>query len=365
MPLIALVVAFLAVALAMASIDPFVTQPILAAGGAALTLAALTARRARSVLLELAHQHWTAMAGFFALAMVIAWRAGLFAGSDGAPGVLAATFGIGLAALATAAISHAYGRNAVAVSLLVTAIPLAFAALLTHGLDLNGPLGRVAPAIDAPGLIAGFGVLALIALHVAADELRRRPSPGEPALPPLARRLFAPIATLMTSFAILTLAGAPAALAAAGGGALVFAAALWPRAKKSRVGAAIIPGLAFVSVGAAALAVVSAAISGGGPMLAPRSEPGALHWFAENGIVSAILLAATLGALAFQLFMTKDRRRTPSRGAPLLLAGAAFALGASLFETGFLTPSAGAAFAVLVGLAASYYDQSSKAAPAA
>ena len=207
--------------------------------------------------------------------------------------------------------------------------------------------------------------LALLSLHAAADELRRRPAPGEASLPPLARRLFAPLAALMTSFAMLTLAGAAAALGATAVGALVFAGVLWVRARKSRVGAALVPALMFVSVGAAALAVLSASLGlGDRTAIAARAEDtGAVLWLGHAGYLGAGLLAALFAALLIVLSISKDRGRAPSRGAPLLSAFVVYGALLSWFAPGFTAPAAAFLLAVLIGLSLSYVDLNSARKP--
>jgi len=361
MPLIVLLSCTAILSLALASVEPGVLRPLIALAGCVLVLTAVAAPRARASLQMLVRRYWIAALAFVGLVLVLLLRSGLFVGAAGAgeaAQAASALVGIALAAPAAAAIAHAYSRNLCAVWILALSAPLAFAALLAYQLAPGGALGRIPAALTEPGLVAGFGLIALLALHVAADELRRRPAPGEPSLPPLARRLFAPIAALMTSFAMMTLAGAPAALGATGVAALIFAAVLWTRARRSRVGAAIVPALAFVSVGAGGLAVLSATLAGTDAAVeTAETATGAARWFAQGGLTGAALLAFVFAALMVTLVSAKDRGRRPSRGAPFLAGLMAYAIGVSWFDAGLAAPPAALLFAVLTGFAASYLDQ--------
>lgn len=365
MPLIILTVALTGLVLALSSLDAALLRAVAAAAGAAMMLGAALAPAARRALADIAGQHWLAGLAFAAFLALLARQGGFFSGPDAlARGhELAAVLGVSLAAPAAAAVAKAYGRSLLTAALLGASIPVAFAALLTHGMALEGPLGRAAPRLDAPGLLAGFALTIVLAAHLAADELRRRPSAGEPALAPLARRLFAPTAGIVTSLAMLLLAGAAETLGAAAAGALVFAGALWPRARRSRVGGAIVPALAMVSVGTGALALLSAALADGARAspLAPGFRTGLDVLLVQaGGLAGALLSVAPLAAILLVLVVSKDRGRRPSRGAPLLIASASCAALVSLYAPGLAAPPAALLFAVITGLAASYLDSAER-----
>lgn len=360
MALIAFAATITGLALAMSSLDGALVRPLVGALGALMVLAAAIAPQSRRALGALAARHWP---GVLAAALAVAVVAGQL--GAGAPeltlsiaGPIAAFIGIALAAPAAAAIAYAYGRGRLTIALLLMAIPVAFAAVLTSNLSLDGPLGRLAPSLDAPGLLSGFGLMVILAIHAAADELRRRPSAGEPSLPPLARRLFAPVAGLVTSLAMLLIAGAPEELGAAAAGSLVFAGALWPRARRSRVGGAVAPALAIVSVGVGALALLSAALADGARAadFTNGTDTGVTLWMAQAGAAGAAASALIVAALGAVLVVSKDRGRRPSRGAPLLIGAAAYAALASWYAPGLIAPPAAFFFAVITGLAASYLD---------
>ncbi|MGE3142995.1 MAG: hypothetical protein AB7L65_06710 [Hyphomonadaceae bacterium] len=349
-------------AFAAAGLEAAIAGPLAAAMGAALALAVLAAPRARNLMWRLMARQALALTTFAAALAALLWHEGIFHAASRPEALRAGVtlIGLALAAPAAAGVAAAYGRASLAMALLIGAIALAFLALFANEHDLAGPLGRLAPALDSPALAAGFGLVSLLALHVTADELRRRPAPGHAALPPLAQRLFAPVAALMTSFAMLALAGATAALTAAAVAGLVFTVALWTRARRSRVGTALLPALLFVSIGAAALAVVSASIAANQrPLVAEPDSIGAAAWLTQAGLFGAGLAALGYCTLVITLAMSKDRNRTPSRGAPLLGAAGVFAATVSTFATGMAAPAAGLLLAVLTGLAASYVDLSS------
>ncbi len=359
MPLIAFIAVLTGFALALSSLDPALLRPSVASLAALIALAATLAPQARRSLGSLAARHQLGLAAIAAVIAIFAVRSLLKASAPldlVAPAyALAAFIGIALAGLAAAVAAHAYGRGSLSVALLLTSIPVAFTALLANGVMLGGPLGRIAPALDAPALVVGFGLVVILAVHVVADELRRRPSPGKPSLAPLARRLFAPVASIVTSLAMLVIARASEELGAAAAGSLVLLGGLWPRARRSR---AVMPVLAVVSIATASLAVWSAALVGGARAAdaAPAAETGFSIWLAQAGVLGAGASALVVVAVALVLITSNDRGRRPSRGAALLAGAGVYGAIASWYGPGLTAAPAGLLFAVITGLAASYLD---------
>lgn len=370
MPLIILTAVLAGLVLATSSLEPSLQRPLAAGAGALLMLAASLAREARRTLADLLVQHWLAGLAF------LLWLVGLalqFSFDDARADALArlheiaAILGFALAGAATAAIAKAYGRSLLAVGLLLAAIPVAFVVLLTYGMRLEGALGRITPDLNAPGLLASFGLLVILAAHQASEELRRRPSAADEKPAPLMRRLFAPVACFVTSLAMMALAGAAETLGAVAAGALVFAGALWPRARRSRVGGAVIPALAAMSIVIGVLGLMSAALVDHARAAAAYGADditGIADFVTRFGIGGAILAAAPVAAIVLVLSVSKDHGRRPSRGAPLIIAASAYTLLASFYAPGIATAPAAFLFAIITGLAASYLDSARKTDPA-
>jgi hypothetical protein len=218
--------------------------------------------------------------------------------------------------------------------------------------------------------------------------LRRRPSASGRSLSPLARRMFLPMAGLMTAFAMLLLAQSSSALAGAAVGGVLFAGALALRARRSRVGLALVPAVAAISVMAAGLAALAAGAGGGlgwigagssdggiaaADALARWSErpllghglnsmddlagaPTALRWLAETGYVGAALTLGVIGALLAGLALMHDRGRPFSRGFMLAAGLVGFTLTDTFLSPAFDQPAASFTLAVMLGLAISYLD---------
>ncbi len=360
--MILVVIAALALTAALlgASLSSDLAAPLTAILAASVALAALTAKNVRARLTALAERHGPAGIAAIAALILYAWSLGAFsAGNEGALRAATLILALFAAAPAFAAIAATAGRAAAATGLMLSAIPLALAALITLQADLATPFGRLVPALDAPGLTIALGLLSLLALHAGCDELRRRPAPGEKALAPVAQRLFAPIATLCASVSLLVLAPAPAILAALAAGALAFTLALWPRARRSRVGVAVLPIALFVSAGAGAAAAASSTMLSGEALSALSFQfDGAAFaaWRAEGGPIRVGVFALLIAILASTLAFAKDRGRTPSRGAALLAGMAMFVLVCAALSQDVAAPGAAFVFALMAGLAASYVD---------
>lgn len=346
MPLILLAALFSGIALTLASVDATLLRPLLSMAGAALLLAALAAPRARRAAFDVLTRFWPAWTALAALAACMAIGVG---GARADPRDIGALFGFAFAAAGTAAIAQSYGRMSLAVGLLALVAPIALFSLIA-GDQAHGPLGAGAPALDGPGFIASLGLLAVLAVHVAAEEVRQRARPGA-TLPPLGRRLLAPAACLAASFLALAFARAPVALGATAAAAAVYGAGFWFRARRSRPGAILAPAGASFAFALAALIVVLTGIFGdasAAPHVAVASMP--RDWR------GAALIAVALAGLGAVLAVSDDRGRKPSRGAALLAASTVYAAIVSWFAPGLAHPSAAFLFAGLIGLSASYHD---------
>ena len=191
---------------------------------------------------------------------------------------------------------------------------------------------------------------------------------------------------------MLLLSGSSSALAAAAVGGVAFAAALSLRARRSRVGMALVPAVAGVSAIAAALAALATGAGGGlgwigagaqehqafspamealarfgerpffGQGLDSTSQgmaeaaPTALRWLAETGWVGIALATGVAVALGLVLMLTNDRGRPFSRGFILFCGLIGFTLIEALLSPSFDQPAPAFMLAVMVGIALSYLD---------
>ncbi len=359
MGLITLTALLAAWALAMSGLDAVVLRPIIALGAGLYVLAVLIAPGARKNLVRLVSQHWLAVLALIALASVLAARLpaqGVWPPGNALNGY-AAFIGIALVAFGAGAVSMAYGRNQLATALLIASVPLALLTLAAHRADLDAAFGRLASSLSEPALAAGWGLYVVLAIHVAADELRRRRSPSEPELRPLMRRLFAPIAAMLTGFAMMAMSSGAVFLAATAASGLCYAAALWPRMRRARIGAALFPALGLLCLFAAGLAGVSAAFATGVGEETPSIDiQSAAQALVTADPALAALTAAPLLALFITLTFSNDRGRAPSRGGPLLLGVSAYALITAVLAPAAISASVGVLFAAITGLSASYFD---------
>lgn len=390
--LIALIAAAAASALIAAGLDPALARPGLAAVAALAALAGLLTAPGRVALLALQKLHAPALLIFALLVLALVLSTlGLpaEAASQARHGALH-LFTLALLAGGVGAIAGAYGRTRTVSALIMAAVLAAFVILAAGGLETLTPFGRLPAGVQAPAVAASFGLVAVLSIFAAADELRRRPSAGARALAPLARRLFAPMAGLTTAFAMLLLAGSSSALAGAAVGGVAFAAALALRARRSRVGMALVPAVAGLSALAAALAALAAGAGGGlgwigaGPQTAQAlspvtdalarwgerpllghglgaldhlaASPTALRWLAETGYLGAGLAIGAAAALGVGLAVRNDRGRPLSRGFMLFAGLGGFSLTEMLLSPAFNQPTPGFELAIMVGIALSYLD---------
>lgn len=391
---IVLIALAVAGALIASGLDPALARPSLAAVAALIALIGLSAPAARRALVSLHRLHGPAMAAFALL------LAALVISSLGLSGDVASRarhaalqlFALMLMAGAVGAAAGAFGRTRMVSAVLLAAVAAAFVILAGAGFDAPTPFGRVPPAIGEPALAAAYGLVALLSIFAASDELRRRPAAGGRALPPLARRLFVPIAGLMCGFGMLLLCGSASALAAAAVGGVAFAAALALRARRSRVGMALVPAVVGISLIAATLAALATGAGGGlgwigaggverdafspamealarwseRPLLGhgldsldatgAASAPTALRWVSETGYVGLGLALAGVGALGLGLALLNDRGRPVSRGFILFVGLAAFTITEALLSPAFDQPSSAFTLAIMIGVALSYLD---------
>lgn len=366
-------------AVAFAGLDAGAATPAATLLAAVILVATLLARRSRIAFTRATGLFFPTLASLLALTAAAAWG-GAHVFDPSAPdfigGVRAAApvLTVGLAGFAYYAAGFAYGRTAAAIGLMACA-PLTAAIVLVAG----------GPARDAAQHGAAFGMIALLCLFTIADEIRRRPTLGGPPPPPLTRRLFAPIAGLLSAFAVLAWEGAAAALVAFVIGAAVFLAALTIRAQRSRLGLAILPVSAGAAFAAALLGGGAALLNGGADRLlaafgglersalatahalqrAPilgdgattSGAPAAVSALHGLGLAGYAAMALGVALLAAALSAMKDGGRRPSRGFALVLGLAAFALASAALSPDFASPSAALTFALMLGQAASFRDQ--------
>lgn len=393
MGLIVLIAAAAAGAFLLAGIEPTLAWPIVSATSALLMLAALAARGSRATLVALTPLHAPALLLFAVLLGALGYCASMLPEQFAWRGRSAVLnlFSLALAAGATAAIAGAYGRTKAVTALLIAAIGAALVILAGSTFDAASALGRLPPELNSQALGGAYGLVAMLSVFAASDELRRRPGANGAALPPLARRMFAPMAGLITSFSMLLLGGSTAALAAAAIAGLAFAGALALRARRSRVGLALVPAVAAVSVVAAALAAFAAGVGGGLGWITAGAQaqdsfsasavlntwaerpfvghglgslslvsgltaPTGFRWLAETGYVGIGLAATCLLALLAGLIALKDRGRPISRGFILFAGLATFALIEAVLTYAFDHPAPALMLALMVGFAASYLD---------
>ena len=181
-------------------------------------------------------------------------------------------------------------------------------------------------------------------------------------------------------------------MAAAAVGGVTFAAALSLRARRSRVGMALVPAVAAVSAIAATLAALATGAGGGlgwigagaqeRQAFSPAMEalarsgerpffghgldstshsnaeaaPTALRWLAETGWFGIVLAAAGALALGVGLMLANDRGRPFSRGFILFSGLVGFTLTETLLSPSFDQPAPAFMLAVLVGVSLSYLD---------
>lgn len=378
-------------ALLAGGLDPALASPALAAAACFVALASLAPPAGRVALVGLQRLHAPALFCFALLVLALVLSSLGLTGEAGERARHAALqlFTLVLLAGAVGAIAGAYGRTRMLGFLLGAAVLTAFIILAAGGLDAQTPVGRLPAGLADPAVASGYSLVAILSIFAAADELRRRPAAGGSALPPLARRMFLPMAGLTTAFAILLLAGSTSALAGAAVGGVAFAGALALRARRSRVGLALVPAVTALSVIAAGLAALAAGAGGGlgwigaGPLdqtrLAPATDalnrwaqrpvfghglnaldlagsPTALRWLAETGYLGGALALGTAAALLFQLIMLKDRGRPFSRGFILAAGLIGCALTDMFLSSAFDQPAPGFTLAVMLGLAISYLD---------
>jgi hypothetical protein len=379
-------------ALVVAGIDPELARPALAAVASFVALACLVPPAGRVALTGLQRLHAPALFAFALLTLALVLSSlGLPAeGAEHARHGALQLFTLALLAGAVGAIAAAFGRTRMLSMLIGAAVLAAFVILAAGGLDAQTPIGRLPAGVQDPAVASAYGLAAILSIFAAADELRRRPSAGGRSLPPLARRMFLPMAGLTTAFAMLLLAGSSSALAGAAVGGVAFAGALALRARKSRVGLALVPAVAGLSVIAAGLAALAAGAGGGlgwigaGPAdentLSPAADalarwserpllghglnsldslaaaPTALRWLAETGFIGAALTLGAAGALLAGLALTHDRGRPFSRGFMLATGLVGFALTDTFLSPAFDQPAPAFTLAVMLGLALSYLD---------
>ncbi|MDX2276035.1 MAG: hypothetical protein NW206_11355 [Hyphomonadaceae bacterium] len=386
-----LIAAALAGALVVSGLDPALANPSLAAAGAFIALACLAPPSGRVALLGLQRLHAPAMFAFAVLVLALVLSSLGLTGEAGERARHAALqlFTLALLAGAVGAIAGAFGRTRMLSFLIGAAVLAAFVILAAGGLDAQTPVGRIPAGLQDPAVASAYGLVAILSIFAAADELRRRPAAGGRSLPPLARRMFLPMAGLTTAFAMLLLAGSASALAGAAVGGVAFAAALALRARTSRVGLALVPAVAALSVFAAGLAALAAGAGGGlgwigaGPIdettLSPAtdalarwgerpalghglnslqlpSSPTALRWLAETGYLGMTLALIVAAALLAGLITLKDRGRPFSRGFILAAGLVGFAVTDMLLSSAFDQPAPAFALAIMLGLALSYLD---------
>lgn len=381
-------------ALVAAGIAPDLARPGLAAAAAFLALACLIPPGGRLALLSLQRLHAPSLFAFALLVLAVVLSSlGLpsEAAEHARHGALQ-LFTLVLLAGAVGAIAAAFGRTRMLGALIGAAVLAAFAILAGGGLEAQTPVGRLPAGLSDPSVAAAYGLVAILSIFAVSDELRRRPAAGGRALPPMARRLFLPLAGLTTAFAMLLLAGSSSALAGAAVGGIVFAGALALRARRSRVGLALVPAVAALCAMAAALAAVSAGAGGGlgwiganagageEAALSPVTDalarwgerpvlghglnaldslaasPAALKWLAETGAIGGLLTLAAAAALLAGLIMMKDGGRPISRGFMLAAGLIGFALTEALLSPAFDQPTPAFTLAVMIGLAISYLD---------
>jgi hypothetical protein len=380
-------------ALLVAGIEPELARPGLAAAASFVALAALVPSPGRVALTGLQRLHAPALFAFAVLVLALVLSSlGLPAeGAEHARHAALQLFTLALLAGAVGAIAAAFGRTRMLSMLIGASVLAAFVILAAGGLDAQTPVGRLPAGLQDPAVASAYGLAAILSIFAAADELRRRPSAGGRSLPPLARRMFVPMAGLMTAFAILLLAGSASALAGAAVGGVAFAGALALRARRSRVGLALVPAVAGLSVIAAGLAALAAGAGGGlgwigatpigdGAALNPATDalarwserpllghglnsldslataPTALRWLAETGALGAVLTLGVVGAMLAGLVLMHDRGRPFSRGFMLAAGLVGFTLTDTFLSPAFDQPAPAFTLAVMLGLALSYLD---------
>ncbi|MBI1252319.1 MAG: hypothetical protein GC189_12710 [Alphaproteobacteria bacterium] len=379
MPVIVLIAVAAVAATALSGLDRALAAPAAMMFAAVIVAASLASRRSRVSFNRGMGLFFPAAAGVLVLSAAAALGGaqalnGASAGVAGAIRSGAPFLMAGLAGFAVYSAAYSLGRTELAVGFMLA--PPAAAAVM-FGLGGGDPIGaRHAGAL---------GACALIALFTVSDEVRRRPALGAPPPPPLTRRLFAPMACLITTFALLVWEGALAALIGLGAGILAFLAGHAIRARRSRLGGAILPIVLGAAIGAALLGGGAAAFGGGlrrvlesAPMLTPALEsvsaelqrlplvgagaadagaPTAAAALRRLGLIGVGAAAFVCISLVMTLSAMKDGGRRPSRGMALALGVSVFALTASVLGDDFSAPNAGLMVAAALGLAASFRDQ--------
>jgi hypothetical protein len=377
-------------AMLVSGVQPELARPGLAAAASFVALASLLPASGRIALAGLQRLHAPALFAFavLVLALVLGSLGQSSEGAEHARHGALQLFTLVLLAGAVGAIAAAFGRTRMLSLLIGASVLAAFVILAAGGLDAQTPLGRLPAGLQDQAVASIYGMTAILSIFAAADELRRRPSASGRSLAPLARRMFLPMAGLMTAFAMLLLAQSPSALAGAAVGGVLFAAALALRARRSRVGLALVPAVAAISVLAAGLAALAAGAGGGlgwigtgdsgdaaaaSDALARWSErpllghglnsmdelataPTALRWLAETGYVGGALTLGVIGALLAGLALLHDRGRPFSRGFMLASGLVGFTLTDTFLSSAFDQPAASFTLAVMLGLAISYLD---------